>query len=69
MLSVVSSYLGRVVASDTKRGYLCLIVGSYLYLIWGSDKNSKVVDMLLLLGRKQHLYAQGHMLCLYYTIA
>jgi hypothetical protein len=23
MLSVVSSYLGRVVASDSKRGYLC----------------------------------------------
>jgi hypothetical protein len=39
MLSVVSSYLGRVDTSDSKRGYLCSIVGSYLYLIWGSDRN------------------------------
>jgi hypothetical protein len=39
MLSVVSSYLGRVVASDSKRGYLCSIVVSCLYLIWGSDRN------------------------------
>jgi hypothetical protein len=28
----------------------------------------KVVDVLLLLGIKQHSYAQGHMLCLYYTL-
>jgi hypothetical protein len=28
MLSVVSSYLGRVVASDSKRGYLCSIVAT-----------------------------------------
>jgi hypothetical protein len=28
---------------------------------------SKVVDVLLLLGEKQHLYARGHMLCLHYT--
>jgi hypothetical protein len=68
MLSVVSSYLGRVVASDSKREYLCSIVGSYLYLIWGVTETSKVVDMLLLLGRKQHSYARGHMLCLHYTI-
>jgi hypothetical protein len=27
-----------------------------------------VVDVLLLLGRKQHSYAQGHILCLYYTL-
>jgi hypothetical protein len=39
MLSIVSSYLGRVVASDSKRGYLCSIVGSCLYLIWGIDRN------------------------------
>jgi hypothetical protein len=31
-------------------------------------KTSKVVDVLLLLGGKQHSYAQGHMLCLYYTL-
>jgi hypothetical protein len=28
----------------------------------------KVVDVLLLLRRKQHSYAQGHMLCLHYTL-
>ena len=28
----------------------------------------QVVDVLLLLGRKQHSYAQGHMLCLHYTL-
>jgi hypothetical protein len=39
MFSVVSSYLGRVVASNSKRGYLCSIVGSCLYLIWGSDSD------------------------------
>ena len=31
-------------------------------------ETSKVVDVLLLLGRKQHSYAQGHMLCLHYTL-
>ena len=39
MRSVVSSYLGQVVASDSKRGYLSSIVGSCLYLIKGSDRN------------------------------
>jgi hypothetical protein len=29
---------------------------------------SKVVDVLLPLGRKQHSYVQGHMLCLHYTL-
>ena len=68
MLSVVSSYLGRVVASDSKRGYLCSIVGSCLRESGGVTETSKVVDVLLLLGRKQHSYAQGHMLCLHYTL-
>jgi hypothetical protein len=31
-------------------------------------ETSKVVDVLLPLGRKQHSYVQGHMLCLYYTL-
>ena len=31
-------------------------------------ETSKIVDVLLLLGRKQHSYAQGHMLCLHYTL-
>jgi hypothetical protein len=34
----------------------------------GCHAYSKVVDVLLLLGRKQHSYAQGHMLCLHYTL-
>src|SRR3954464_14413954 len=40
-LSVISSYLGQVVASDSKRGHLCSIVGSCLYLIKGSDRNCR----------------------------
>jgi hypothetical protein len=31
-------------------------------------ETSKVVDGLLPLGRKQHSYVQGHMLCLHYTL-
>jgi hypothetical protein len=31
-------------------------------------ETSKVVDVLLLLGGKQHSYAQGHMVCLHYTL-
>jgi hypothetical protein len=31
-------------------------------------ETSKVVDVLLLLGRKQHSYARGHMLYLDYTL-
>jgi hypothetical protein len=31
-------------------------------------ETSKVVDVLLPLRRKQHSYAQGHMLCLHYTL-
>jgi hypothetical protein len=31
-------------------------------------ETSKVVDMLLLLLGKQHLYARGHILCLHYTL-
>jgi hypothetical protein len=31
-------------------------------------ETSKVIDVLLLLGGKQHSYAQGHMLCLHYTL-
>ena len=34
----------------------------------GVTETSKVVDVLLLLGRKQHSYAKGHMLCLHYTL-
>jgi hypothetical protein len=39
MLSVASSYLGRVDASDSKREYLCSIVGFMPLVIWGSDRN------------------------------
>jgi hypothetical protein len=31
-------------------------------------ETSKVVDVLLPLGRKHHSYARGHMLCLHYTL-
>jgi hypothetical protein len=34
----------------------------------GVTKISKVVDVPLPLGRKQHSYARGHMLCLHYTL-
>jgi hypothetical protein len=34
----------------------------------GVTKTSKVVDVLLPLGRKQHSYVRGHMLCLHYTL-
>jgi hypothetical protein len=37
-------------------------------VIWGSDKTSKVVDVLLLLGTKQQSYVQGHLYCLHYTL-
>ena len=59
MLSVVSSYLGQVVASDSKRGYLCLIVGSCLYFPREVTIISSVVDVLLLLGRKQWSLVHG----------
>jgi hypothetical protein len=62
MLSVVSSYLGQVVASDSKRGYLCSIVGLCLYLIWEVTETSKVVDVLLLLGENNiHMLALQEM--------
>jgi hypothetical protein len=31
-------------------------------------ETSKVIDVLLLLGGKQHSYARGYMLCLHYTL-
>jgi hypothetical protein len=34
----------------------------------GVTETSKVVDVLLPLGRKQHSYARGHMFCLHYTL-
>src|SRR3954464_6307739 len=59
MLSVVSSYLGQVVASDSKRGYLCSIVGSCLYLSREVTEISMVVDVLLPLARKQWYLIHG----------
>jgi hypothetical protein len=35
----------------------------------GVTETSKVVDVLLLLGGKQHSYGRGHMLCLHYTLS
>src|SRR3954471_9177829 len=60
MLSVVSSYLGQVVASDSNRGYLCSIVGSCLYLIKRSDKN--------LYGENNGLLFMEQVDCLPYTL-
>jgi hypothetical protein len=37
-------------------------------VIWGSQKTSKVVDVLLPLGRKQHSCVQGHLHCLHYAL-
>jgi hypothetical protein len=34
----------------------------------GVTETSKIIDVLLPLGRKQHSYARGHMLYLYYTL-
>jgi hypothetical protein len=34
----------------------------------GVTETSKVVDVLLPLGRKQHSYVQGHLLCLHYAL-
>jgi hypothetical protein len=34
----------------------------------GVTETSKVVDVLLPLGRKQHSYVQGHLLCLLYAL-
>jgi hypothetical protein len=34
----------------------------------GVTETSKAIDVLLPLGRKQHSYVQGHMLCLHYTL-
>jgi hypothetical protein len=42
--------------------------GSMPLVIWGVTETSKVVDVLLLLGRKQQSCVQGHLYCLRYTI-
>jgi hypothetical protein len=70
MLSITSSYLGRVDASNSKREYLCSIVG-FMPLFnrgRGVTETSKVIDVLLPLGRKQYSYAQGHLLYLHYAL-
>jgi hypothetical protein len=68
MLSVASRYLGLVDASDSKREYLCLIVGFMPLVIWGVTETSKVADVLLPLGRTQHSCVQGNLLCLLYAL-
>jgi hypothetical protein len=37
-------------------------------VIWESDNNFKVVDVMLLLGRKQQSFVQGYLYCLHYTL-
>jgi hypothetical protein len=54
---------------DSKRSYLCSIVGFMpLFNLGGVTEISKVVDVLLPLGRKQHSCVQGHSFCLHYTL-
>ena len=53
MFSVVSRCFGQVDASDSKRRYLCSIVGSASIESGGVTATSKVLDVLLLLGIKQ----------------
>jgi hypothetical protein len=36
-------------------------------VIWGVIETSKVIDVLLLLGRKQQSCVQGYSYCLHYT--
>jgi hypothetical protein len=64
MLSVASRYLGQVDASDSKREYLCSIVGFVPLVIWGVTETSKVVDVLLPLGRKNILVSKD--ICIVY---
>jgi hypothetical protein len=52
MLSVASRCSGQVYACDSKREYLCSIVGSCLYKSESVTITSKIVDVLLLLGKK-----------------
>ena len=59
MLSVASGYLGQVVASDSKRGYLCSILGSCLYYPMEVTKISSVVYVWFPLGRKQRSLVHG----------
>jgi hypothetical protein len=70
MLSVASSHLGRVDASNSKREYLCSIVGfmPLFNLGEGVIETSKVVDVLLPLGRKQYSCVQRYLLCLHYAV-
>jgi hypothetical protein len=42
-------------------GFMPLVLG-------GVTTTSKVVDVLLLLGRKQQYFVQGHLYCLLYTL-
>ena len=52
MLSVISRCSGQVDASNSKREYLCSIVGSCLRESGGVTETSKVMDVLLPLGIK-----------------
>ena len=70
MLSVATRNSGQVDTCDSKRGYLCSIVGSCLH-VSGLEmtETTKTADVLLLLGVKQQclcLYDYIH--CLHYTL-
>jgi hypothetical protein len=44
------------------------MLDSWVHASGGVTKTSKVVDVLLPLGRKQHSCVQGHFLCLHYVL-
>ncbi len=50
MLSVTSRCFGQVDAFNSKRGYLCSIVGSAFSMPWPVTEGRLVIDVLLLLG-------------------
>lgn len=58
MLSVISRCSGQVDASNSKREYLCSIVGSCLRESGGVTRTSKVMDVLLPLGIKHWCYVK-----------
>ena len=68
MLSVTSRCFCPVDAFNSKRGYLCSIVGSAFSTPWPVTEGRLVIDVLLLLGIKNWCSVQGHMCWLLYTL-
>jgi hypothetical protein len=47
-----------------------MLDSGFMPLVFSGEvtETTKVVDVLLLLGRKQQSYVQGHLYCLHYTL-